>query len=266
MSHLPDEPDAFAEYVADLLKRIQPQASVELIGPSQLSVNGRRLDLQNLLRMVNQDPERGTEIAEHYLEQMFAGDVVHMNEVPFEIARTRIMPRIQPVSIFEHLNRELVAHVPFVNDTVVVFVTDLPHMTVSITTEQVIKWGLTAEELEPIARANLDRYAPRLELRLVESKEGGRAAILSEQDGYDAARLLMSDLFKRLAPQLGGDFLVATPARDMFIAMSPGPGDFINRIRERVNADYQRLPYPITADLFYVTRDGVAGTLDREAA
>jgi uncharacterized protein YtpQ (UPF0354 family) len=211
MSHLPDEPDAFAEYVADLLKRIQPQASVELIGPSQLSVNGRRLDLQNLLRMVNQDPERGTEIAEHYLEQMFAGDVVHMNEVPFEIARTRIMPRIQPVSIFEHLNRELVAHVPFVNDTVVVFVTDLPHMTVSITTEQVIKWGLTAEELEPIARANLDRYAPRLELRLVESKEGGRAAILSEQDGYDAARLLMSDLFKRLAPQLGGDFLVATP-------------------------------------------------------
>jgi hypothetical protein len=46
----------------------------------------------------------------------------------------------------------------------------------------------------------------------------------------------------------------------MFIAMSPGPGDFINRIRERVNADYQRLPYPITADLFYVTRDGVAGT------
>lgn len=266
MSELPHEPDAFAEYVADMLRRIQPQASVEQIGPQQLAVNGRRLDLENLLRMVNQDPERGAEIAEHYLEQMFAGDVVHMTEVPFEFARSRIMPRIQPESVFKHLNRELVAHIPFVNNTVVVFVTDLPHMTVSITTEQVIKWGITCDELENIARANLDRYAPRLELRMVESKEGGRAAILAEQDGYDAARLLMTGLYQKLAPQLGGDFLVATPARDMFVAMSIGPEPFLSRLRERVATDYERLPYPISRDFFYVTRDGVAGTIENEAA
>ncbi len=39
---------------------------------------------------------------------------------------------------FEHLDRQMVAHVPYVNGTVVVFVTDLPHMTISITTEQVV--------------------------------------------------------------------------------------------------------------------------------
>ena len=31
-----------------------------------------------------------------------------------DFARPRIMPRIQPDSIFEHLAREMVAHVPFV--------------------------------------------------------------------------------------------------------------------------------------------------------
>ena len=58
----------------------------------------------------------------------------------------------------------------------------------------------------------------------------------------------------------GGDFYVATPARDMFIAMTAGPTPFIERLRGRVRQDYRRLPYPITSDLFYVTRDGVAGT------
>ena len=117
------------------------------------------------------------------------------------------------------------------------------------------------EDLEAYAKKNLDRYVPDLEVQLVESKEGGRAAILSEQDGYDAARLLLSGLFDRLAPQLGGDFLVATPARDMFVAMSRGPRDFVHRLHERVSVDYKRLPYPITSEFFYVTRDGVAGSL-----
>jgi hypothetical protein len=57
-----------------------------------------------------------------------------------------------------------------------------------------------------------------------------------------------------------GDFYVATPARDTFIAISTGPGPFVGRLKQRVEDDFRRLPYPITRELFYVTRDGVAGT------
>jgi uncharacterized protein YtpQ (UPF0354 family) len=260
MSSMPHEPEAFAEQVAQLLRRMQPEYQVELTGPRELIVNGRRLDLDNLYRMVNHEPERGTEIVEHYLDQLFAGDAAQLNHMSLDFARPRIMPRIQPESIFEHLSREMVAHVPFVNDTVVVFVIDLPQMTVSITTEQMIRWRLIAEELEQIARTNLDRYAPQMELQIVESKEGGRAAIFSEQDGYDAARLLLTSLHQRLAPKLGGDFYVALPARDMFLALSAGPDPFVNRLHHRIEHDYRRLPYPISKSFFLVTRDGVAGT------
>ncbi|MBX3357789.1 MAG: DUF1444 family protein [Phycisphaeraceae bacterium] len=261
MSGMPREPEAFAEQVAFMLRRLQPEHAVEIVGPRELIVDGRRLDLDNLYRLVNHDPDRGREIVEHYLDQLFSGEGVGLTSVAFDFARPRIMPRIQPESIFNHLNREQVAHVPFVNGTVVVFVIDLPHMTVSVTTEQLIKWRTTPEDLEEIAKSNLDTYSPELELQLVESREGGRAAIVAEQDGYDAARLLMTDLYKRLAPRLGGDFLVATPARDMFVALSPGPGPFVERLRGRVRQDYRRLPYPITETFFYVTRDGVAGTI-----
>lgn len=261
MAGMPREPEAFAEQVAAMLRRMQPGQTIDLVGPRELIVDGRRLDLDNLYRLVNHDPEHGTEIVEHYLDQLFAGDALTLAAAAFDFARPRIMPRIQPESIFTHLNREQVAHVPFVNGTVIVFVIDLPQMTVSVTSEQLVRWGVTAEELEVIARANLDAYQPHLELQIVESREGGRAAIVAEQDGYDAARLLLSDLHARLAPSLGGDFLVATPARDMFVALTARPDPFVNRLKGRVIQDYKRLPYPITADFFYVTRDGVAGTL-----
>lgn len=260
MAHMPHEPEAFAECVADMLRRLQPEYAIDLVGPRELLVNGRRLDLENLFRMVNHEPTRGTEIVEHYLEQLFAGEAVQLSTMSFDFAKPRIMPRIQPESIFEHLSREQVAHVPWVNDTVVVFVTDLPHMTVSITTEQLVRWKVSVDAVEEIARENLDNYAPELEIQLVESKEGGRAAILGQHDGYDAARLMLGGLYQRLAPQLGGDFYVAVPARDMFVAFSRGPEPFVRRLHERVDADYRRLPYPICPDFFFVTRDGVAGT------
>jgi hypothetical protein len=172
------------------------------------------------------------------------------------------MPRLQPESIFDSVDREQVAHIPFVNGTVIVFVIDLPDMTVSISTEQLVRWGLTTDELEEVARVNLGAYAPELNVQIMQSGDGGRAAVVSLRDGYDAARLLLTHLHDRLAPELKGDFLVATPARDIFVAMSRGPGQFIDRIMGRIDEDYRRLPYPITRNLFYVTRDGVAGTAE----
>lgn len=253
--------------MAKILQRHFPERSVELAGPMDLVLNGKHLGLENLYRMVQYEPSRGVEIVENYLDRLVEGDTIGSMPLPLSVAKPRIMPRIQPISIFDHLDREQVAHVPFVNDTVIVFVIDMPHMTVSITVEQLMRWGLTAEDLDVIARENLAQYSPQLEIQFVESAEGGRAAIVAAQDGYDAARLLLGTLHKRLAPELHGDFYVATPARDMFLALSCDPKEFVDRLHKRIQLDFKRLPYPITNQLFVVTRDGVAGTTPtREAA
>ncbi len=260
MARLPREPEAFGEHVARILKRHYPGRPVELAGPLDLVLSGKHLGLENLYRMVLHDPERGTELVENYLERLIEGDTLSSMPLPLSVAKPRIMPRIQPVSIFEHLDQEQVAHVPFVNDTVVVFVMDMPQMTVSITVEQMIRWGLQVDDLDQIARENLGGYAPDLQIQLVDSSEGGRAAIVSRQDGYDAARLLLDSLHDRLAPELHGDFYVAAPARDMFLALTCDPREFVQRLQKRVRAEFKRMPYPITESLFVVTRDGVAGT------
>ena len=260
MAAMPREPEAFGEQVFAILQRNWPERPAELAGAMDLVVDGRHLGLENLYRMVLGDPDRGTEIVEDYLEKLLEGDDLVVSSVPFEMAKPRIMPRIQPLSIFQHLDQEQVAHVEFVNGTVLLFVLDLPQVTVSLTVEQVIRWGVDCLEIEELAKRNLERYAPDLKIQVIESRDGGRAAILNEQDGYDAARLLLGKLHQRLAPELNGDFFVATPARDMFVALSCDPPQFVERLQRRVDQDYRRLPYPITRDLFVVTRDGVAGT------
>ncbi len=265
MAQMPREPEAFGEQVAKILHQQFPERAVELAGPLDLILSGRHLGLENLYRMVQHEPTRGLEIVENYIERLIEGDTLSSMPLPLSVAKPRIMPRIQPVKIFEHLDREQVAHVPFVNDTVIVFVIDMPQMTVSITVEQLLAWGLESDDLDVIARENLARYAPDLQIQIVDSSEGGRAAIVARQDGYDAARLLLDSLHNRLAPELHGDFYVATPARDMFLAMTCDPTEFVDRLRKRIELDYKRLPYPITSSFFVVTRDGVAGT-KREAA
>lgn len=265
MSRMPDEPIQFATTVKDILIRLKPGLTVEIAGSGELIVEGRRLDLENLSRLVITDPDRGTEIVEQYLEHLFDDETFAVSFMNWEEASPRIMPRIQPETIFEHLSRELVAHIPFVNETVIVFVIDLPNMTVSVTTDQMLRWGKTIDDLEAVARDNLDDYAPQIEFRSVTSDEGGKAVLVSLQDGYDASRLLMSDLFRTLAPEFGGDFYVATPSRDMFLAISKDDDDFVHRVNDRVETDYERLPYPITDRLFYVCRDGIAGTVKQAA-
>ncbi|MEZ6318241.1 MAG: hypothetical protein R3B49_05715 [Phycisphaerales bacterium] len=261
---MPIEPEAFAEHVADLIRRMQPGFAIAMPSPRELLVNGRRLDLENLFRMVVHEPDRGADIVEHFLDQLFSGDSLEAADLPFELARHRIMPHPAGLDLRAPVARARRAHVPFVNNTVIVFVNDLPHMTVSITTEQVQRWGTTAEDLEWVARENLDTYALRPR-SAGDRVEGRRTSGDRRRTGRVRRGEAATD---RPAPpagaELGPNFYVATPPRDMFIAMSAGPQGFVEPCVGGVAEDHRRLPYPITADMFLVTMDGVAGTVEHE--
>jgi uncharacterized protein YtpQ (UPF0354 family) len=260
MGILPREPEAFCEAIALIVRSKFSNQQVRTCGPLDLLVGGRHLALSNLYRMVQCDPEQSQAVVNEFLNGLQEGELLGEMALPLSLARGRIMPRLQHESVFERLDPMQVAHMPWVNGTVIVYVIDLPRVTVSITTEQLLRWGIDIEEVDDLARDNLARYQPELEVKLIESQDGGRAAIMSAQDGYDAARVLLAGFHERLAPQLRGDFFVATPARDVLVAMSVDPEPFVDRIRRRIRRDYRRLPYPITSDLFVVTRDGIAGT------
>ena len=116
------------------------------------------------------------------------------------------------------------------------------------------------------ARAELGQIG----LRLVDQADAGAFAsalrerprlVLVETPGNPTLSLVDIDPPAKVASRLGGNFFVAIPARDMFVAMSIGPEAFANRLANRVSEDFRRLPYPISPEFFLVTRDGVAGEI-----
>ena len=168
MTHMPREPEAFSEQVVYILRRHFPDKEVTLAGPMDLYLDGRHLGLNNLYRMVLSSPERGVEIVEDFLEQLLEGDDLANISMSYSLVKSRIMPRIQPNSIFEQLEREQVAYLPFVNDTSILYVIDMPRMTVSITIEQMLSWGITIDDVDTVARENLAKYQPELKLQIIE--------------------------------------------------------------------------------------------------
>jgi len=263
MAQMPDDPRAFLKRVFQIVEELQPKIEKQIVNPSSFTVvlGGKRFHLDSLHRLVKLEPDSGEEIAREYLAQLFNANGLEDSILSFSIAESKIMPRLYPLTIFERWNNQQMAHIPFVNGTVVVFVLDMPHLTVSITDAQCISWGVTVEDLDQIARKNLGDYQPVLEPKFIEVKGRCWAAQFSEVDGYDSSRLLLTGLHDRLAPELGRDFYVAVPARDSFLAFSSKePQGLVQDVKRSIQEEYSKLPFPITKELFLVTRDGVAGT------
>lgn len=257
--HMPKEPEAFAAIVEAEIRKQHPEMSLERRSASEFIVDGRRMCIDNVRRLAESRKDEWLDCIQQYVAGVFDSEYKAVNTMNWEQAAPKIMPRIQHDCIFSHISQELVAHVPWVNDCSVVFIIDLPKTTVSVTREQVLRWGVGIDTLEQAAIKNLVNFAP--DFRTVEAtgNTGGHSVIFTEQDSYDAARILLPDLYRQLAPKLGGDFFVGLPYRDLLVAFSRQPDDMVARVRQRMQHDHTRMPYPITPKLFYVTRDGIAG-------
>jgi hypothetical protein len=242
--------------ILERLKKILPNAEVTNLEGACVLVDGLQIDVENLKRMVKIEAARANEIIDNYFQQKLFLNGYDPSQDP-DLAR--IMPRIHPVSIFNSFNKEQVAHVPFVNDTVMVFVQDLPNATISITTDQIAKLNIGVEEVKALALRNLEQCTPELEIKLVRGKEGRKAFISPSDDGYASSRLCLTDLWKTLSGHLGKKFYAAIPARDSFVAFSTGPEPFVKEMRAQISHAHQKLPYPITPKLFIVTESGISG-------
>ncbi|MHC4833483.1 MAG: hypothetical protein ACYTFH_06290, partial [Planctomycetota bacterium] len=73
---MPLQPEAFAEQVVAIVKRGHPEREIVFLGPLSIAIDGRPIALENLLRMVQRDPQRGVEIVEHYFDRLIEGDAI----------------------------------------------------------------------------------------------------------------------------------------------------------------------------------------------
>lgn len=226
-----------------------------------LHMGFRVLDLRPLYHAAANDPRGSRRIIANAFSQFDEVLKAEQEACPEDPLRL-VLPRIYSRGDLQLLDLERIPHREFGNGTVVVLVRRLQMFTVTVTRTDINCWGLSMEEVYDAAIQNLADYTGDMKVQFVDSKEGGKAAIMEHHDGFDAARLLLPDLHQRLAPTMKGDFLVGIPSRDTCWAISMTPPNFVERMKGLLARDSRNLPYPISPNLFVVTRDGVAGTVE----
>ncbi|MEX2670855.1 MAG: DUF1444 family protein [Phycisphaeraceae bacterium] len=260
MHDLPREPEAFTEQLVRHIRRMLSRCTLDITGPLEITLNDDPVDLSDFYRALQQEPVEDLQpVLERFVSHLLNARRLQDLALPLETVSQLIFPQICPLSFFRDRRADLYACQPFVNDTLVLYMIDLNGASAPVTTEQLVRWGIDVDQLDELARQNLSAHQPRMRLPFY---AGGRviAAVFDTGDGYDASRLLLEQLYTRLAPELGGTFLVTIPTRDVFIAFPTEPTSFVDEFKRQAALDYRKLPYPITDDLFLVTRDGVAGT------
>jgi uncharacterized protein YtpQ (UPF0354 family) len=77
-----------------------------------------------------------------------------------------------------------------------------------------------------------------------------RLYIFNSGDGYDATRLLLSDVLATWARTLPGNLVIGIPNRDFLIGFSDANSEILERIAQQVQADAVGREYGLTEQLF----------------
>jgi hypothetical protein len=114
-------------------------------------------------------------------------------------------------------------------------------------------WGVEPHEVHSTAMANLAAWSASASW--VDEVDGHRRLVWSDSgDGLDAARILLVDVRRRLADELGsrGRVLVAVPERDLLIATGAEPADreFTALFADYVAGRAQAAEQPIDSRVF----------------
>jgi uncharacterized protein YtpQ (UPF0354 family) len=78
--------------------------------------------------------------------------------------------------------------------------------------------------------------------------------IFNSGDGYDASRLLLSEVLAEWARLLPGNLVIGIPNRDFLIAFSDANPDILRAVAAQVQSDAAQREYGLTDQLFTLVK------------
>ncbi len=139
-----------------------------------------------------------------------------------------------------------------------VYVVDAEDGFTVVRPEDVERWGTTVEEVHDVAVNNLLRQTNEEEPLLCEPSGDQELCGWATSDGYDATRMVVPGLRRQIVREYGGPAVYAVPMDNVFVALPLellDRGDNAERLRARVEQDFQTSETPVSPELF-VERNG----------
>jgi uncharacterized protein YtpQ (UPF0354 family) len=169
----------------------------------------------------------------------------------------RIYPMLKPLEMLAEVSERklpMLAYREFLADLIIAYVIDEERSVSYINEEHLERWGVDALAIHERAIENLRRHTDDAVPYTTVGEGEQRLFIFNSGDGYDATRLLLSDVLAGWSRQVPGKLVIGVPNRDFLIAFSDANPEILRAVAAQVQADAVQREYGLTEQLF--TLDG----------
>ena len=252
---LPMSAGQFAAYIE---RRLSLEDAIEVLGREEmqlrLRVNGAEMiaGLDNFYSAYARDPSQLDTIARNFVATTL-GLAPNREIDDFAELAGRICPMLKPIELLVTVRERklpMLAYREFLAQLIITYVIDEQRSVTFINDDHLERWGVDVAAIHDQAIANLRRRTHD-QIDYVTAGEGEqRLFIFNSGDGYDATRLLLSDVLATWARALPGNLVIGIPNRDFLIGFSDANAEILERIAQQIQADAAGREYGLTDQLF----------------
>ncbi len=252
-------PVAWSRTVAAALHDV-PGVDVLHVGDLLLDllVHGRRVqaDIATFYAAYHSAPDQQPLILQELVQSLVAVPAGPEAADP-QALLARVMPMVKPLTLLNEVYERklpMLAYRPLAGELLLAYVIDEGSSVGYLNERHLRTWNVTEAELHERALANLRGKAWTPYPGVLGAGKGA-LLIFNSRDGYDAARIVLPELFREFQASLPGTLVVGVPNRDFLIAFSDANRRVFDQIAAQVATDAQTKAHALTAQLFAFERE-----------
>lgn len=189
----------------------------------------------------------------HTIVSAVTHDIPARDQSDFASLRERIFPMLKPLDLLAFVrerNLPMLIYRPFLADLMITYVVDEARSVTYIHEQHLDRWGVGEREIHELALRNLRRRTDEHVPYTMIGEGDQRLFIFNSNDGYDATRLLLTDILATWAQQVSGHLVIGIPNRDFLIALGDANPDILRSVAAQIQIDAVQRNYGLTDRLF----------------
>ncbi len=250
--------ERFGEYIERRLVLYEDQ--IQLIDRNDL-----------ILRLIAAEREQTINLHEFYVAYQhnpaLLDDVVRtlvhvvLGELPSGVAERdfadfadRIFFMLKPAELLVEVRERklpMLVYREFLADLILVYTIDDQRQVSFVNEDHLDIWDITTQDIHERALVNLRQRTNNVRYTSVGKGEQG-LFIYNSGDGYDASRLLLSEVTDDWARKMPGQLVLGIPNRDFLVGFSDANPDILRAVAAQIQLDTINHAYGLTEQLFTV--------------
>ena len=204
-----------------------------------------QLVLDDAYKQYTSDPDRQDEIVDGLVQEAVRRMEEGNTKRSFSDVRDQLMPMLKRrVDVSRIENDPAVTQV---DDLDVIYAVQGDHYFTVATKDDLARWGQSVDDVDSLALSNLEKKTNANQKLLCEPSGGQKLCGWASGDGYDATRMLVPGLRRKIVHELGGPAVYAVPLESVFVALTR---NYAPVIKGKVLQEFTTGENPLSPELF----------------